>query len=707
MPSAPLPWFLGTPQGESRLRRAGRAGAAGCLIVVAWHLTQVVPVNAADLWVDARTLAGGDGRSARPFQTIQAAALQAGPGDTVHVRAGIYRERVVPPRGGEPGRPIRYVSEERHGAVVKGSDVWTPAWRDEGDGLYSGGLDDVRFTDTDYVDGGNPYRIAYEWDKIRNRLPPSPHTSVVWTLGQVFLDGVPVREASSRAELVQSSPAWWYDAAENRLLLSCAGLPPAGRLVEITTRRGVFRPKEKGLGYIEVQGFIFEHCANQFPAQFWKLPENAQSGMVGTRDGHHWVIADNVIRHAKSIGLSFGGSGGAGAGGAPFDNEQPARRDGKASAGGYHRITGNWFFANGAVGAMGSGHTEVVFERNVFVGNNALRNTAYETGGIKTHAAYGLRIEGNWFLDNECMGVWLDNTWRSCRISRNVFAGNRGRAVFLEMDNNTARTACMVDCNLFLGGRPELVSALAATSASPASWRPWCVGIYGHDADGVRILHNLFAGDGYGLYFRKITDRKGGAAFISVLGNLFVGDRMTPVCLPVDNPPTVRENYFDANIYPAAMEATKFAVTGWSKDPKVGVDQDGLDRLLTAVGGAVSQLPPFGDSAKPPSGYYLSFAQWRDALGYDQHSATIAFTCELERPAWALDLNIPETAPAVGPRAAPEVARDFFGEAFSDARITGPFASLRGGRQRIILSAPVDALEAVAATTLFPSSSTR
>ncbi len=662
-------------------------------------LLLALSTSAADLWVDAGAAAGGDGSAARPFRTIQAAAQAAQPGDTVRVRPGIYRERVMPPRGGEAGRPIRYVSEVRHGAVVKGSDVWTPAWRQEEAGLYSGAVDDALFTDRDYVDGGNPYRIPYEWDKVRNKLPPHPFKSVEWTLGQVFLDGAPLRETSSRDELARSDTGWWYDPAAQRIVVKSGARPPAARVVEITARRGVFRPKRKGLGYIELHGFVFEHCANQFPAQFWKLPENAQSGMVGTRGGHHWVIADNIIRHAKSIGLSFGNSGVGSADQTAFDNELPAGADGSRTQCGFHRITGNLFFANGAIGAMGSNHTDVVFEHNVFVGNNALHNTAFETGGIKTHAAYGLRIECNWFLDNECMGVWLDNTWRSCRISRNVFAGNRGRAVFLEMDNNTARTACVVDCNLFLGGRPELVSALAVRSAAPEIWRPWSAGIYGHDADGVRILHNLFAGDGYGLYFRKITGRKGGAAFITVLGNLFMGERMTPVCLPVDNPPSVRENFFDANIYPAASAATRFAVTGWSRDPKVGVDRVGLDRLITSAGGAASGLPPFGEAGKPPAGYYLTFAQWRSALGHDPHSATIASTCDLERTAWTLELSVPETVPVVNPGAAPEVARDFFGEPLSEARIAGPFASLRAGRQTMKLTPAIGALEAAATAT--------
>ena len=41
------------------------------------------------------------GTSAAPLRTSQRAADLAQPGDTVTVHAGVYRERVNPPRGGE------------------------------------------------------------------------------------------------------------------------------------------------------------------------------------------------------------------------------------------------------------------------------------------------------------------------------------------------------------------------------------------------------------------------------------------------------------------------------------------------------------------------------------------------------------------------------------------------------------------------------
>ena len=49
-----------------------------------------------------------DGSAEAPFRTINRAARAAGPGDTVLVRAGVYREWVNPPRGGTAEAPITF-----------------------------------------------------------------------------------------------------------------------------------------------------------------------------------------------------------------------------------------------------------------------------------------------------------------------------------------------------------------------------------------------------------------------------------------------------------------------------------------------------------------------------------------------------------------------------------------------------------------------
>ena len=63
------------------------------------------------------------GTLAQPFKTIQRAADIAGPGDTVLIHAGTYRETVVPQHAGEAGRPVTFQNYETDVVVVSGTEV--------------------------------------------------------------------------------------------------------------------------------------------------------------------------------------------------------------------------------------------------------------------------------------------------------------------------------------------------------------------------------------------------------------------------------------------------------------------------------------------------------------------------------------------------------------------------------------------------------
>ena len=71
-------------------------------------------------YVDSTAVRNGDGSRKHPFQTIQAAADVAAPGDEVLVMPGIYRENVDPKRGGNEQERITYRSAEPLKAVITG-----------------------------------------------------------------------------------------------------------------------------------------------------------------------------------------------------------------------------------------------------------------------------------------------------------------------------------------------------------------------------------------------------------------------------------------------------------------------------------------------------------------------------------------------------------------------------------------------------------
>ena len=86
-----------------------------------------------DLWVDA--ISGSDGQDGltptRAFRTIQHAADSAGPGTTVHILPGVYRETVRPRLSGTATEPVVYRAENGRGtAIIWGSErsdtlVWS------------------------------------------------------------------------------------------------------------------------------------------------------------------------------------------------------------------------------------------------------------------------------------------------------------------------------------------------------------------------------------------------------------------------------------------------------------------------------------------------------------------------------------------------------------------------------------------------------
>jgi len=83
-------------------------------------LSRDAALVAIDLWVDGS--AGSDANDGltpgAAFVTIQKAASLAGPGATVHIKPGVYRETVRPAASGSAIAPIRYVAENGPGTVI-------------------------------------------------------------------------------------------------------------------------------------------------------------------------------------------------------------------------------------------------------------------------------------------------------------------------------------------------------------------------------------------------------------------------------------------------------------------------------------------------------------------------------------------------------------------------------------------------------------
>ena len=97
-------------------------------LVGLWMAALIPSVSAATFHVAAHGNNANPGTADRPFLTVQKGLDAAQPGDTVLVKAGLYRERVSFPRAGQEGKPITLQGEQ--GAIIDGGEAvtgWAPA----------------------------------------------------------------------------------------------------------------------------------------------------------------------------------------------------------------------------------------------------------------------------------------------------------------------------------------------------------------------------------------------------------------------------------------------------------------------------------------------------------------------------------------------------------------------------------------------------
>ncbi|MEX1015822.1 MAG: hypothetical protein WDZ31_03670 [Phycisphaeraceae bacterium] len=566
------------------------------------------------------------------FRTIQQAADLAQPGDTVLVYEGVYRERVTPPRGGSSDEQrITYMANPGDHVIITGLDLWTPEWQRQ-DNLHYATPDEAIFTDKHYVDGGNPYRIGY-W--MRRGM----------TLGHVVVDGEEYAEQTNREDANAEPRRWWADQRTGTIYIHFDD-DPDGKTVEITTRRGVFRPYLKGLGYITVQGFDLAYCANNgaVPGVVDRMHPLYQSGLISTRQGHHWRIIGNTIRNAKGPGLTFSAgtdiadehwwdphgllngqphievnyprlSGG--------DNEHvPGNSQIEArpfKEAGFCLIANNDFHDLGASAICGIGSLGNTIYGNRFanVSRLVLPKSA-EDGVIKLHMQFGTLIERNLFEDfaGDHRAVWLDNNAVGSVVSRNVFLEHPGRTpvVFLEISSSLDQYLSVIDHNIFINCAHAVVSA---------------------GADGVALYHNLVYGGESGFAMGSNRHTMLGADYgnmrIHVWNNLFV-DQQRAYGFGYNQ--AINHHTADFNLMYAADDAGfhRFLLSdggtgdgpGEHGKPRPNVVQYSIDDIDAARAGDGKHWEPDVNwgANNAPNGVEADLVHWRHTMGdtIDRHS---------------------------------------------------------------------------------------
>ncbi|HWB53810.1 MAG TPA: right-handed parallel beta-helix repeat-containing protein, partial [Tepidisphaeraceae bacterium] len=367
----------------------------------------------------------GPGTAQQPFKTISKAASLAGPGDTVLVHAGLYREWVAPARGGEEGKPVTYEAAEGEKVTVSGSKIyhgkWTPVAGHPG--VYST-IPPADF----FMDGFDPFEIRLAANRGGG------------TQGQVFFDGKELAEAigphtyiegtggwklaEPRMQALYEQPGtWWTEDGKTILVHMPDGAKSIDQsTVEFSVRRRLFGPVRRCQNYIILRGFIFEHCADP--------PSLPQVGAVSCRSGQHWIIEDNTIQNIKSVGLDCGGEGYSPSTVRELPDTVAADR---FLVGGNdddftletRRIAGRDLILNNHISDCGQCGIAGLFSDGSVIAGNVIERcggviSGFESAGIKIHGLMHGIIEGNLVKDCDSFGIWLDCGWTGSRITRNV-----------------------------------------------------------------------------------------------------------------------------------------------------------------------------------------------------------------------------------------------------------------------------------------------
>jgi alpha-L-arabinofuranosidase len=396
----------------------------------------------------------GDGTAKAPFKTISAAAAIAQPGDVITVHAGIYRERVNPPRGGlSESERITYKAAPGEQVLIKGSEV-VKGWELVQDDTWKAVVPNSLFGDF------NPFSdlINGDWFSPLGR----PHHT-----GAVYLKGHWLTEAAVADSVLKPAgdTPYWFAVADSlkegstTIWAQFRGVDPNSEEVEVNVRQAVFYPENPGINYLTVKGFTMEHAATP-----WAPPTAEQIGLIGTHWSKGWIIEDNIIRYSTCTGITLGKHGD------QYDNTSANSAEGyvltieRATAQGWsgenigHHIIRNNHISHceqaGIVGSMGAVFSQVTGNEIHDIHFRQLFSGA-EQAGIKFHGSIDCLIAGNHIYRSN-RGIWLDWMTQGTRITRNFLHDNGpSEDIFLEVNHGPF----LVDNNLFLSRSAILVNS--------------------------------------------------------------------------------------------------------------------------------------------------------------------------------------------------------------------------------------------------------
>jgi hypothetical protein len=510
------------------------------------------------------------GTAERPFRTIGRAAEVLLPGERVIVKSGVYREEIVPRRGGKgPEAMIGYEAAPGARVLVKGSRVLEVPWErsknpdESSEKLWMARLPPSLFP------GENPFALEnasaedvaiMPWAEAWAHRPP-----FAMRRGIVFQDGRRLQQLAAHVDLTWVPGSFWVDPSGTVVHVHLFDdADPNRAVMEVTVQQHLLAPAATDLGYIRVAGFHFLHAGNGYP--------RTGVGAVFTRGGHHWLIEDNTVSDVGSVGIEIG----------TRSLETADRERSRADAERARQSPGRTIVRRNRLYGCGRGGIQGLAVRRALVEENWVHDSGWwdverlwETGGIKLLLNEGTLVQRNRIERiTGGGGVWLDWDNKNSRVTRNLVVATHpccNASIFVEASRDTN----WVDHNVLWDVRGVAISA--------------------GDTDNLVVAHNLIGPTAsVGVRASVITDRTLDGRAMTARGNRVHGNIiMAPVPVSFED----EGNTSDHNVF-GHPDFDLAAWQGTGRDPHgrrmavSGVYDSEKAEMTFSTGGPLSPVPP-------------------------------------------------------------------------------------------------------------------
>jgi len=344
-------------------------------------LACTTPLLAATRYVSPTGSDSASGTATAPWKTIQHGADSLTPGDTLLLRAGIYREKVELRRGGAANAPITFSAVPGARVVISGANRLRD-WKKsvEADPIYEHDWP-YRFPI------GGPNDLTHPGD-LEHRLTGRAE--------QVIHGGRLMRQVLARGQL---APGTFYaDLDGKKLFVWLRGSDDPNNTEMEASVHSTWLTASPSVSFVTIRGITFRHAAN-----------HAQRGAFAIGAGATgWRVEDCVFERANGPGASLTG-----------------RR---------HLFLRCQFRDNGQLGFGTSRCDDTrIVACGIYRNNAKGYSTGWEAGGLKVTMSRRFVFDRCRAVDNRGVGIWFDIGNEQCEVKDCYIADNDEAGIFYEI----------------------------------------------------------------------------------------------------------------------------------------------------------------------------------------------------------------------------------------------------------------------------------